>query len=211
MVVSININSVNVDNYVIDSSPVPLYKRNKFYEPVLYGFDLTLSDGVIPVKGQDVDITIDGTNRFNGFIDKTKYYYDQKVYKIEVLEKLIKLENYLIDYDTLHSDLSSSAGYYNSDSQGYPHVRLDSLLKVMFTKAGLTLDTTELTNDTAFHTYAGITWDWIDFIIDENMLYCIDQPYTMNYRVIDATDDNEANQLANNKVNFLEFIQRICI
>jgi len=101
----------DISKYVINSTLIPYIDRNRDFSlrasPI--NFDLFDTATYIPAPGDKVKIEYSGTVIFIGRVKKAKHIRDQNIYKVEVLNRLSDLQNYLVDWDTLQSDIYNNA------------------------------------------------------------------------------------------------------
>ncbi|RMD51752.1 hypothetical protein D6827_01525, partial [Candidatus Parcubacteria bacterium] len=140
--------------------------------------------------------------------------YEQSTYKLTVNSSLMLLERYKVDYNTLHSTLVSGASlneYNSNDNEGYPNVQILYLMKKMFSIAGLSLDTSNV--DSRIVESGGVygTIYENDLVLDENMLYALNQDYAMNYRVVEGQPSYAEDSYEEKKITFMDFFKRFCI
>ncbi|WP_448509307.1 hypothetical protein [Immundisolibacter sp.] len=219
MAVVVYVSGVDRSTYVEEDFSFEHVKRNKNYRPIIGTADLVFKDastGSWFARGTKIHILVDNDVRFIGRIKNAVYDYNQRVYKVEVESHLAKLQDYLVQYDTLHSVLSAgSVSQYNAtDNHGYPYVQLIWLLQKMFTIGSMTLDTTEIDSaiwKNSSYYYPSYPYDiyYNKLRIDENMLYCLAQPKSTFHTNIDSVTKTE--NYADNKITFWDLFQEICM
>jgi hypothetical protein len=193
-------------------------KRNKNYRPAIGVADIRFNGATTKTwlnRGVKVHIYYDGSVRFIGIIKNTTYDWDSRSYYCEVESHLAKLQNYVVEYDTLFTAIATGTGdqYTASDSQGYPFVQIIFLMKKLFTVAGMLLDTSEIDNTVwASSTYWTPIYPYDIYYhklrMDLNMLWCLNQPYSTQHDNIDSVTLTE--NYSDNKLNFFDLLSELC-
>lgn len=106
MSVSVKVNNVVIDNHIQGGFKVPAVKRLRDWSPVAEGFQLVWSaNGPAPVKQQLVEVLVDGVEQYLGYIEDFTRNHRDETWQVEVLHWLLKLDNYDLQWNTLHSRL----------------------------------------------------------------------------------------------------------
>lgn len=204
-------------DYVVGIDPVPMIDRNRDFEPIVSEFNMTVTRALSALaKGQDVVIYKQSNIIFTGYIDSIRTNYADDTYEVRILSHLALLQNYYVDYTTLHSDLVGNASSIEeycpaaADFEGYESVQCLYLIKRMFAIAGLEIFWTEIENTVLFNfTKSGKLEDYKaeDIRIDEFVLYAINQSRVYKY------DDDPANTYEHEpsqKITFFDFLKIFC-
>ena len=105
----------DISDYVTECSDIPFIDRNRDYSIRAKQITMTLSDTVTYVPGPSDKIKIEysGTIVYIGRVKQAKHIRVDRVYEVEVLNRLLDLKNYVVDFDTLQADLM-----YNNKESG---------------------------------------------------------------------------------------------
>lgn len=217
----------DISDYVIDSLSIPIIKRNKDFTISAEGFFLYLSKNIdedLVKDSSEVKFYVDGYMKFHGSIRKK--YYNKTYYRHEltIYDIIIKLQDYKIEYDVLHSYLTSREYIdFAVDSEHYTEAEREDfysipyLIETMFEIAGLEINTDDLRNSNEILGFNKVTDSYgtipsfrvYDLYIGENMLYCINQTYACSHTKIESNDVAGYN-FQDNKITFFDFISFIC-
>lgn len=204
-------------DYVTGIEPIPMIDRNRDFEPVVSEVNVVISKVLTTLqKGQDVMIYKASNIIFTGYIDSIKNNYEQDVWEVRIVSHLALLQNYYVNYETLHADLVSNAASIEeycpaeADFEGYESVQCIYLIKRMFAIAGLTTFETEIENTNLFALTKFGKQEFYtikDIRIDEYVLYAINQIRVYKY------DNNPANTYEQDpalKITFFDFLKIFC-
>jgi len=199
----IMINGVDLADYVIFCEPVPNINCNDDKSTIASQFQFDYSYSGPAVSVDDVVEIYSADNGavpfFIGFIISKVDDTDERKYLITVAHKLLKLANYLVNYDTLHSHLIGGTAddeeYRAIDNMGYPNVQILYLMEIMCLIAGITLRTSSAhfnfetkfsweNNDTYTHAIN-------DIKIDENVLYSLNQNGAGGHAVFETVENRK--------------------
>lgn len=189
--------SIDISDYVDDCSGVFVIERNRNFEPVLSEITMIVSGNVSPGSvqpGDEIRIAPESSSSYPfyiGIISESKYDKEEHIYNLQIRSKLSVLQNYLVNYQTLHNVLSAGATlqqYRAVDNQGFPSVQLTWIIEKMFELLNI-----EINLPSPLGIIQTISFGGIDRLmqlqhlrVDENMLYAINQPDACNHNTIDA-------------------------
>lgn len=96
--IDITINGININDYLIRCTTIPIIGRGRDWTPSFLGFTMSLSanGNFAFVKAQEVVVSVDGTEYYLGFINKFKFDYDNQTWEVNVNHYLMKFEDYYI-------------------------------------------------------------------------------------------------------------------
>lgn len=220
---------IDISDYVVGAGDVPYISRNRDWTLRAETWSVSIASTIRDhasyadnfVFSADEKFAVwDSTKLlFAGYIKKAPLDYESMTFNIEVVNDLQKMEDYRIDYDTLHATLiagSPTAFEYRVRSYYLmPSVHYLYLMKKMFSIAGLTLDTSELDDVTAFtYTYTATAFlgeytaavKYKDLFVGESELYCLNQSFDSYHTTIDSTIYDHSKD----KITFFELIKELC-
>jgi len=214
---SILIDDIAVDDHIVSCGRIPHLKRDRIFQPLAGAFNMSLDstqDTVEIEKDQRVLVKEDGIIRFSGYIKEFDESFDGLTLDLQIDNSLMKLKEFKLDYDTLHTrlDINNTDNQYKaSDNSGNPNVAILWLMQNMFIKAGLALDVSNVEDLVYLDSvpYGEILYS--DLVLDENMLYSLNQGVASNYLLIDSEPDAEGTNYDESKIDCLNFVQRTCI
>jgi len=101
----------DISDFVSDCSALPYIDRNRDFTLRASPIRFNLSDNstYIPSPNDKVKVEYSGAVVFIGRVKKARHNRIDRVYETEVLNRLVDLKNYLVDFDTLQSDLFNNA------------------------------------------------------------------------------------------------------
>jgi hypothetical protein len=217
----------DISNYVVSVDKVPFVARNRDITIRLESWSLNIAitlNQISPFNAgwtsfaqkERIRISDGATLLFTGYIITSPYDYSSMEFNVTTITDLNKLQDYLVDYDTLHSAISggspSATEYRPYSYYIMPTVHWTYLIKKMFLIAGLTLDTSTIDDIIAFpYTWVelgGITMDvtFKDFFTGESELYCLEHSVNAYHTIIDS----ELYDHKKDKITFFNLINAIC-
>jgi len=101
----------DISDFVFGCSTIPYIDRNRNFSlrSLSITFSLCNNSTYIPAQGDKLKVEYSGTIVFIGRIKKSKHIQYDRMYSVEALNRLSDLQNYLVDWDTLQSDLFNNA------------------------------------------------------------------------------------------------------
>lgn len=214
---------VDVSDYVINSLSVPFIKRNKDFSISAEGFFLYLSENIsssIVNNASEVKFYVDSSVKFHGVIKGTYYNRASYQYELTIYDKIVELQDYKIEYDVLSTTLdsvsdSSKKLLYLSGATYYRFYSLPHILDSMFSVAGLTVNTNDLYTTTknivTSKSINGTSYNFKtrELMLNQNMLYCINQNYACSYSKISSNDVSGYN-FEDYKITLFDFVSFVC-
>ena len=107
----------DISDFITDGSPVPFISRNRDYTLKIETIQLTLSTAsqtlvinsnpFTPALNDGIRIKYNGTLIWAGYISKCPLNYDTFSYDLEVTNNLYYLQNFRVDYGTLHAQFAT--------------------------------------------------------------------------------------------------------
>ena len=215
---SVKSGGTDISDYVIGGGEtVPYVDKNRDYTPVVSEITLNVSSAVSPslvASGCTISVYSGGSSVpfYSGIIKESTLNKSTYTHEIRVSHILSKLNQYAVSYENVNHLINYSGvttdQYMASDNQGCPHVQVVFLLRQMFWQCGLTLDTSYIENIAVMDIqYLGSphTLYIKDLVIDENMLYVINQSVVCSHSVIDGNPD-----YTRQRWTFLDFFTNFC-
>jgi hypothetical protein len=211
---------VDISDYVISegTGKIPFIERNSDWSPIASTFDLGISStfGTAIVRGDRFRFYNDTQIIFAGYADQVIYDYDRRYYRVQLVNDLMKLDAYKIEYDFLHPIMSATGGdtfkLNPSETVGSGdtaftanNINLLWALKGCFTAAGLTLNTADM-EDELFYTGAivnTVATPYKRLCLDYNAFYCLGQSVAITHEKVDS-------DFYNDKITLWDFVQWIC-
>lgn len=210
---------VDISDYVTGMSEIPFLSRNRDWTIRADSLNITVAGSLIVdrtgwtnfQRGDYFRVYNNANLIFYGFVNSSEFNYESHTFDVEIFDNIVALQNKRIEYNVLHSELSSgspaSYEYTASDYYGYPDVGFLYLMQKMFDICNLTLDVSDIQNEIAFSDNINFKdYAYKEIFLDENMLYCINQSVATYYTTIDDTI-NEYNE---NKITFFELVNELC-
>lgn len=210
---------VDISDYtLVDSSDIPFIERNSDYTPVASTFDVVITS-VVPYtidRGLHFRFLDDTNILFAGYADAVVYDYKNAFWKIQIVNDLMKLDAYKIEYEFLNPIMTNTGGdtfkLNPSEQVGTGdtaftanNINLLWAMKGCFTAVGLTLDTTEI-EDIDFYTGAivnTVATPYKRLCLDYNAFYCLGQSVAITHEKVDS-------DYYNSKITLYDFIEWIC-
>jgi len=207
MAYKITIDGTDASSFINSSNEIPLNDRNRDYTMLIPQFTIQVSTSlsITPAVGDEVKFyedSADTTPVFIGFISDFTEDVWTKEYDITVRHIIGLLDEYPVNYNTVHSLLTggSAATEYNPNddlnSVDYPTVNVLFLLKQIFTLTGYTLDISDLQTESANTLIETDTQEGVSkaiyikhLVMDENMIYAINQDSAAFHTVFDKDSD----------------------
>jgi hypothetical protein len=217
----------DISNYVTSIDKVPFVARNRDMTVRLESWSINVAitlNQISPfnagwtsfLQKERIRILDGAVSLFVGYVTSSPYDYSSMEFNVTTITDLNKLQDYLVDYDTLHSVISggspSTTEYRPYSYYIMPTVHWTYLIKKMFLIAGLTLDTSDIDDVVAFpYTWVelgGITMDvtFKDFFTGESELYCLEHSVNAYHTIIDS----ELYDHKKDKITFFKLIDTIC-
>lgn len=106
MSIKLLIDNIDVSDYVIMCTQVPIFNRNRDYSFIAQGFSFNLmkSCPVLPQKDQEITVSLNNKDIFLGYIQRVKFNYKPQAmsygWNIEVKHYFEKLSQYLVNKST---------------------------------------------------------------------------------------------------------------
>lgn len=193
----------DMSDYIEEVSEIPIMDRSSDFTYTAKGYSFVITDeypyyGDI-ASGKTVSLFVDGVIVQRGIVADKIRDYESNTTTVYIDNELMKMKNYKVHKDVLHSALSSELTY----SGGV--IPLVDALKVMFEVTGLeySLVDTELRNNDSYVVKSrtitevgGATavrdFRFRELSIDVYMLYAINQSVQAGYDVIANAHHNEA-------------------
>ncbi|MEW6039925.1 MAG: hypothetical protein AB1633_00190 [Elusimicrobiota bacterium] len=206
----------DISSKVSQVDDIPLLSLNEYREVTAEPFKFKIVntvDAALINNKNNIRFAIDSNSRYLGYISKTEYLYKERCWQCENINQLFKLDDYKVDYSTLHNQLASTAdrGQYGSDSSGFESTNILWLIECMMTIAGFTYNISALYPKVSSNfVLTKFAYDHylVDMRIDEGMLYCINQNYATTH---DRLDNNsiEGYNAFERKVSFYYLFQKL--
>ncbi|HDY88173.1 MAG TPA: hypothetical protein ENH82_08685 [bacterium] len=212
----------DISDYIVSLSGISYIRRNRDWTPVAEDISMSVSysNPYDIIKGDAITIKDGSTTLFYGLVHAVVGSADTRTYNCKVKAELLSLEDYLVEYDQLHTDIANNGGdlfkYDPSDDNGYPVVNILWLMQKMFEDAGLTLDISLVEDEIAFSfdfpNGGGVgvpstqNVQYKRFALDENEMYCINQDVATFHTTLDA----DGNPYHNSKITHWDLIQEFC-
>jgi hypothetical protein len=219
---------VDLTDYIDSIDLVPLINRNRDYTLTIPSVSLVVSvtirdylddDSFVFDEGKYIYFYSGTTIVYSGIITSSFYNAASMTFKISTRSILSLLDTnaMLIEYSILHTLLSTGTNWWEwyvesvYSPSGPNDVGVLWLLKILFYLAGVTssinaLDVSGVEDVVLWH---ATDWDiditYKDLMIDEGMLYCINQSVATKYTVIDDAN----NDYNTNKITFFELVSEI--
>ncbi len=194
---------IDVSNYVISIDKIPYINRNRDYTVMSnsMNLDLNWTNNFTPPVNTDFRITVNDKIVFTGYVSTKSPNYDERLYRITILNHLSELDTYYIDYDTLFPYINKTSDPYQfnrKDSDNLANIQLLWILQCMFQVAGFSLDVSGVENVLFTEPYSNTALKYL--CVDEGMFYCINQNVATAH--INLTQDNVYNQY-----NHFQYVQ----
>lgn len=233
-------NDLTISDHIKSCQDIPLMGcRNRDRTPVIGEFAMIVSENCPTVHrtvGNQIDVYMSepiGSSYYNpefvGHIVKADKVERGRDYKVVVRSVLAKLQDKILSYDNLHTDLynginNSTLGKYWEDDYSsnvsvaaWPSARIDWIIEVMFTQA-LTGTNINFAFDTGFDNkelesinqyptpppYDQRLMLMKHLRMDENMLFAINQSFAAGHVRTDHEDNS------NNRITYFDFIAACC-
>jgi hypothetical protein len=219
----------DISDYVVEGTDkVPYISRNRDFTLRLEIWRVTIAQTLKDnptfsgwenfTAGDRIRITSGATTLFVGYVLRSPLNYSTLEFDVQVITDINKLQNYLVDYDTLHSTISggspSTTEYRAYSYYIMPTIHITYLIKKMFAIAGLTLDTSNVDDETAFtyiwdegeETEQTMTVTYKDLFIGESELYCLSNSVNAYHTIIDYVTYDYKKE----KISFFDFVSPIC-
>ena len=215
---------IDISDYVAGAGDVPYISRNRDWTLRAESWSVSIASTIRDHASYVDNFVFSANERIAvwnstklllvGYIKAAPLDYREMVFNLEVVSDIQKIDNYKIDYDTLHSVLTAgSPSVYEYRSRCYyvmPTVHYLYLMKKMFLVAGLILDTSEVDNVVAFHYTYDATYNadvmYKELFVGESELYCLNQSVDAYHSVI----DNNLYDYNRDKITFFELIKELC-
>lgn len=206
-----------INDYIVDSDSIPLMTgKNRDRTLLATEFEFAIINTYTkPAKGDTIKVYSNSSTLlpfFSGKVLKVKTNYNNDTYLVYVISDFYQLEQIKLTYSNLHAQLlqtSSPLEYIASDNFSLPNVQVLWAIKSMFRVAGFNLEiSTALQNEVLQTiTYLGSQYNMRirDLVLDENVLYALNQSVAINTTGINADTDKVALQLS-----FFDFIKEFC-
>ena len=199
---------VDITNYVTGADAVPYEAKNRDFSIKLDTWQIQVAQSLNTISpfnsgwtgftfDERIRILDDTSSLFSGFIKSSSLGYSSLEFDVEILPDLARLQDYLVDYPTLHNAIvagSPTSTQYRSQSYFLmPTVYFMYLFQKMFTIAGMTLDTSDIDDEVAFNFVhdlenppgnKDITYK--ELFTGEWMLYCVGLSVMTYYTVIES-------------------------
>lgn len=143
---------VDISDFVIEASEMPLYERNRDWSPIISDFNLSISQlfSQMPDLNDVIRVTLSAGYVYAFIVTGRELDYSIRAWKVTCKLNLSLLQSKILCRDNLHTKLVATGGdkekYCLNDNWGYNNFRLTWVLQNMFTDAGLTLDVTDANN-----------------------------------------------------------------
>lgn len=208
--------SENINDYVLAVKHETVGDRNRDRSLIIPEAKIIVSQLFgAPVVGTAVEIYIinDSYPSLVGEVISYELNEDDNTYEFLVQDDLRKLQDYSVDYATLHTALVNGTSnldeYIASDNEGYPSLNCCYLVKIMFQIAGLTMRYDVVSGSTPYGSFGQQILETLDdqnmrvrhLKMDENMLYAINQEYAINTTIIESDPEYQSK-----KISFFDFI-----
>jgi len=216
-------NSTTINNYIRSCDDVPLFcEKNRDGTLVIGEFEMEVSQNYSTTLsvGHFIDAYSDsssGTPFFMGEITEVKPSDDGEVYFVTVKSILVQLTRLTLSYSELHTQLQQTTNaneWIASDNFSLPNAQVLWIIKCMMVVAFPTYPYSTFLVSTELEETILKSFDYEEtfrefrvkhLVLDENMLYAINQNYALNTTGIDA--DLEKKKL---RITFFDFISEFC-
>jgi len=210
-------NSILINDYVDSCDKVPtMTAKNRDKTLIISQFEIVLSDNYPKPAKNDVIRAYSNSSTnfpfFSGYVCGVKQDYTNDQYVVTVMSDFQKLKEEVLNYNNLNAQLrqTTNLNEYNIyDNQGFPNVQVLYLIKQMCFLAGINLTiTNEIKYSFVRHiTYEGEEYDMLvhHLVMDENMLYALNQSSACNHITIEATNEG-----VNKRLNLFDFVSEFC-
>lgn len=209
---------IDISDYVVGAGDVPYISRNRDWTARAESLTVQVAstirdhasyaDDFIFSKGDLFAIWSDSTLLFNGYAEKAPLNYDTMIFEVEIRDNLQKLENYLVDYDTLHTQFATGTQWYEYESNDSLYaasiIGILWAMKCIFVVAGYTLDVSAVKDEVIFTqtNWSSVTVTYQDLMCYEMILWCLGQSIATSH----ATIDDATKDYRKNKKNCFEYV-----
>jgi len=213
-----------VTDYLVESSKIPLTQRNFDYGITTKGFKFSVSqnyNNTVLDNATDVKIYDDLVVLFWGTIKNRKKKDDSFIYEFHCFDRLIGLDDIMLDYETLNTDTIALSSYVNIDNISRANVGfLDFLENVVFkqlTGATGNLTTTAIDSFIILQSKAVVddvegssteNFTYSDLRLGVSTIWAINQDYAISHTKI-ASNDIEGYDTLEHKITLLDYLDQI--
>jgi len=208
----ITIDGTDASSFLDQSDEIPINERNRDHTLVISTFEIDVSTSlsITPSLGDEVKIyqnTVTTTPSFIGYIAYIEEDEYTQMYTITVKHIIGLLEEYPVCWETINGLISSGSAvteYNPNDDYGgedFPTVNVLYLMKQLFSLTGYTLDISDLQTVSAStlvdtDDQSGSVSIYIKHLVmDENMIYAINQDVAAIYTVYDKDAEYRRNRI----------------